>query len=442
MVRRDARNAFFLSLPLTVVLAGAVFVLRGRASEKSDRVYKQADLIAKVLALVDSNYVERFDDDKSWQLVYDGLKASTGKLDRYSVFLTPEESRPFAEETHKNYVGVGFSALPGAPAITVDFLFAGSPAEKAGMVAGDRVVAVAGRPLDGLAMDEALALVKGEPGTTVRLSVRRADGTTSDVDLERSRISQPTVLDARLVDAERKVGYVYVEGFGDSTVDELDAAMERLEAQGMAALIIDLRYDGGGLLDTCRLFANRFIAAGPIVGIKYRDEKEGLTHSADPALCRWPKLPLALLVNGQTASAAEIVAGALQDHKRALLVGDRTYGKGVVQSIYQLPLDESSGRSATLKITTAEYLTPAGRIIEKSVTRKQKVLGGLEPDVRARLDEAHDGELTRRIRLMHVPEKWRAHHLEATQQTMPELRDRQVDAALAVQRGGTPAQDF
>lgn len=270
MVRRDARNAFFLSLPLTVVLAGAVFVLRGRASEKSDRVYKQADLIAKVLALVDSNYVERFDDDKSWQLVYDGLKASTGKLDRYSVFLTPEESRPFAEETHKNYVGVGFSALPGAPAITVDFLFAGSPAEKAGMVAGDRVVAVAGRPLDGLAMDEALALVKGEPGTTVRLSVRRADGTTSDVDLERSRISQPTVLDARLVDAERKVGYVYVEGFGDSTV----------------------------------------------------------------------------------------------------------------------------------------------------------------------------GELTRRIRLMHVPEKWRAHHLEATQQTMPELRDRQVDAALAVLRGETPAQDF
>jgi carboxyl-terminal processing protease len=249
MVRRDARNAFFLSLPLTVVLAGAVFVLRGRASEKSDRVYKQADLIAKVLALVDSNYVERFDDDKSWQLVYDGLKASTGKLDRYSVFLTPEESRPFAEKTHKNYVGVGFSALPGAPAITVDFLFAGSPAEKAGMVAGDRVVAVAGRPLDGLAMDEALALVKGEPGTTVRLSVRRADGTTSDVDLERSRISQPTVLDARLVDAERKVGYVYVR----FATRPSTSSTWRWSSLGMTALIIDLRYDGGGLLDTCRL---------------------------------------------------------------------------------------------------------------------------------------------------------------------------------------------
>jgi len=443
MVRRDARNAFFLSLPLTVVLAGAVFVLRGHANERSDRVYKQADLIAKVLALVDSNYVERFDDDKSWQLVYDGLKASTGKLDRYSVFLTPEESRPFAEETHKNYVGVGFSALPGAPVITVDFLFAGSPAEKAGIVAGDRVVAVGGRSLEGLAMDEAIQLVKGEPGTTVRLTVRGPDGGASrDVELERARIVQPTVLDARLVDPERKVGYVYVEGFGDSTVDELDLAMERLVAQGMTALIIDLRYDGGGLLDVCRLFANRFLTAGPIDGIKYRDEKEGVTHAADPAQCRWPTLPLALLVNGQTASAAEIVAGALQDHKRALLVGDRTYGKGVVQSIYQLPLDEASGRSATLKITTAEYLTPAGRIIEKSVTRKQKVLGGLEPDVRVRLDEARDGELTRRIRLLHVPEKWRDHHLAATRQTLPDARDRQVDAALAVLRGETPAQDF
>jgi len=113
-----------------------------------------------------------------------------------------------------------------------------------------------------------------------------------------------------------------------------------------------------------------------------------------------------------------------------------------VQSIYQLPLDEASGRSATLKITTAEYLTPAGRIIEKSVTRKQKVLGGLDPDVRVHLDEAHDGDLTRRIRLLHVPEKWRDHHLAATHQTFPDTRDRQVDAALAVLRGETPAQDF
>ena len=162
-----------------------------------------------------------------------------------------------------------------------------------------------------------------------------------------------------------------------------------------------------------------------------------MTHAADGAV-RWPTLALLVTADGVGGGDRARAAGPW----RALLVGDRTYGKGVVQSIYQLPLDESSGRSATLKITTAEYLTPAGRVIEKSVTRKQKVLGGLEPDVRARLDEAHDGELTRRIRLMHVPEKWRAHHLEATQQTMPELRDRQVDAALAVLRGETPAQDF
>jgi carboxyl-terminal processing protease len=442
MIRRDARNAFLLTLPLTAALAGAVLALRSHASERSDRVYKQADLIAKVLALVDSNYVERFDDDKSWQLVFDGLKASTNKLDRYSVFLTPDESRPFAEETHKNYVGVGFSALNGAPLLTVDFLFENSPAEKAGLVPGDRVVAVDGVSLEGATLEEAIARVKGEPGTKVRLKVARAAGGSSDFELERSRIPQPTVLDARIIDAERKVGYVYVEGFGDSTVDEFDRAMEKLAAQGLAALIVDLRYDGGGLLDTCRLLANRFVKEGAIVGIKYRDEKDGVTHNADPAQCRWPDLPLAIVMNGQTASAAEIVAGALQDHKRALLVGDRTYGKGVVQSIYQLPLDESSGRSATLKITTAEYLTPAGRVIEKSVTRKQKVLGGLEPDVKIRSDKAHEQELARRIGLLHVPERWRDHHLEVTKQSMPDVRDRQIEAALAVLRGETPAQDF
>lgn len=443
MIRRDARNAFLVTLPVTVALAGAVLVLRSHASEKSDRVYKQADLIAKVLALVDSNYVERFDDDKSWQLVYDGLKAATNKLDRYSVFLTPDESRPFAEETHKNYVGVGFSALNGAPLLTVDFLFADSPAEKAGILPGDRVVAVDGAALEGATVEDAIARVKGEPGTKVKLRIQRAaDGSFSEFELERSRIAQPTVLDARMADPGRKVGYIYVEGFGDSTVDEFDAAMAKLTAQGLTALIIDLRYDGGGLLDTCRLLANRFLRAGPIVGIKYRDEKDGLTHNADPAQCKWPDLPLAIVMNGQTASAAEIVAGALQDHKRALLVGDRSFGKGVVQSIYQLPLDETTGKSATLKITTAEYLTPAGRVIEKTVTRKQKVLGGLEPDVKIKLDAEHDQELINRIRLLHVPERWRDHHLEVSKQTMPELRDRQVEAALAVLRGETPAQDF
>jgi carboxyl-terminal processing protease len=292
-------------------------------------------------------------------------------------------------------------------------------------------------------MEEAITLVKGEPGTKVRLTIlHAADGSRSDVEVERTKIAQPTVLDAEVIDPQRRVGYVYVEGFGDSTVEELDAAMARLTGQGITALVIDLRYDGGGLLDTCRVFANRFLASGTIVGIKGRDQKDGITHTADPAQCRWPDLPVALLVNGQTASAAEIVAGALQDHKRALLVGDRTFGKGVVQSIYQLPLDDSGTRVATLKITTAEYLTPAGRIIEKSVTRKQKVLGGLEPDLKVKLDEAHDADLQKRIRLMHVPERWRAHHLEATKTEMPALRDRQVEAALAVLRGETPAQDF
>jgi carboxyl-terminal processing protease len=256
------------------------------------------------------------------------------------------------------------------------------------------------------------------------------------------------VFDVHLIEDTDHVGYLYVNGFGDKTVEEFDRAMERLSGLGAKALVLDLRFNNGGLLDICRVFANRFIQEGAIVGIRYREPKEGLTHKADPAECRWPALPLVVLVNGESASAAEIVAGALQDHKRALLVGERTYGKGVVQSIWRIPLDDrdpgdgDGDGSVTLKLTTAEYLTPSGRIIEKRVTRQQKVLGGLEPDVKITIDEARTKELLERYRLLLVPERWLPQHLAAHGRTLPPLQDRQLAAALAVLRGETVAQDF
>jgi len=442
------RSSLVFTVPLSIALAAAAIVVaRGRAQSGEARIYKQADLIAKVLARIDNDYVESFDDGKSWELVYGGLKSMTRKLDPYSVFLTPNESRPFEEETHKNYAGVGFSPNPDAPPITIDYLFADSPAERAGLVPGDRVTAVNGTSIDTLGREAAIEAIKGRPGTTVKLTVlHAASGRTDDVELERARIDQPSVLDPRLVDEERKVGYVYVNGFGDKTVEEFDRAMERLTKLGATSLVLDLRFNNGGLLDVCRVFANRFIAEGAIVGIRYREPKEGLTHKADPAECRWPSLPLVVLVNGESASAAEIVAGALQDHKRALLVGERTYGKGVVQSIWRIPLDDASAEdgdgAVTLKLTTAEYLTPSGRIIEKRVTRQQKVLGGLEPDVKITLDEARVKELLQRNTLLLVPERWLPQHLAAHGRTLPSLDDRQFEAALAVLRGETVAQDF
>jgi len=452
MSRPQLRSALIVTIPLALSLAAAAVVVAKTVGTSTDpRVYKQADLIAKVLARIENDYVERFDDDKSWDVVYGGLKQMTKRLDPYSVFLTPKESRPFAEETHKNYVGVGFAANLEAPPITIDYLFADSPAEKAGLLPGDRVMAVDGTTIESLPHSQAIESIKGRPGTSVKLTVlRAADGTTSEVELERARIDQLSVLEARLLDVERKVGYVYVGGFGDKTVEELDRAMERLVEEGVTGVVLDLRYNNGGLLDVSRRFANRFLREGAIVGIRYREPKQGVTHHADPEECRWPDLPLVVLVNGETASAAEIVAGALQDHKRALLVGERTYGKGVVQSIWKIPLEDGNGKeddesdegSVTLKLTTAEYLTPSGRVIEKRVTRQQKVLGGLEPDVRITLDEARLKELAERFELLVVPERWRERHLAAHSRTLPPLEDRQLSSALAVLRGETPAQDF
>jgi carboxyl-terminal processing protease len=454
LIRRELRSAFLFGLPLAISLAAAVVTFaRARGGFAPDggveaRVYQQADLVARVLSHLDRDYVERFDDKKSWDLVYSSLKAMTKELDPYSTFLTPDESRPFAEETHKNYVGVGFATNPEAPPITIDYLFDGSPAEKAGLVPGDRVVAVEGKSIASLSREQAIETIKGRPGTKVKLTIlRAATQKEEEFDLERARIDQPSVFDAHLVDESNHVGYVHVDGFGDSTVEEFDVAMKELQKLGATSLVLDLRFNNGGLLDVSRRFANRFVKDGAIVSIHYREPKQDVTYHADPAECRHADLPLVVLVNGDSASAAEIVAGALQDHERALLVGERTYGKGVVQSIWKMPLDRAAADDAdkptvTLKLTTAEYLTPAGRVIEKQVTRQQKVLGGLEPDVKVKLDEARTKELITRMRLLQVPDRWRAQHLAAHRRTMPPLADRQLDAALAVLRGETPAQDF
>ncbi len=443
---RDLRNGFLVTLPLSAsVVCAALLMTHSRAEEDNPRVFQQADLIAKVLTRLEQDYVERFDDDKSWELVYGGIKAMTKRLDPYSVFLTPQESRPFAEETHKNYVGVGFATNPQAPPITIDYVFEHSPAERAGLVPGDRVVAIDGEAIASLTREEAIERIKGQPGTTVKLAVVRAAGGLEETfGLERARIPQSSVVGGEIIDGTDGVAYLYVDGFGDATVREFDFAMEQLAQRGMKALVLDLRFNNGGLLDLSRTFANRFLRDGPIVSIRYRAPREGLTHRADPAECKWPDLPLVVLVNGDSASAAEIVAGALQDQGRALLVGERTYGKGVVQSIWKIPLDfgPEEEREATLKLTTAEYLTPSGRAIEKRVTRQQKILGGLEPDFTVRVDKARNEELVERIRILHVPLRWREQHLATHQRTLPPLHDRQLDAALAVLRGETPTQDF
>ncbi len=450
MISREMKSAFLVTIPLTITLvAAAVVVAGGRAEQTDPRVYQQADLIAKVLTRIENDFVERFDDDKSWEVVYGGLKSMTRKLDPYSVFLNPDESRSFAEETHKNYVGVGFAANRDAPPITIDYLFPGSPAEKAELVPGDRVLSVDGTSIEAMEADRAIELIKGREGSKVKLAVRRAaSGRTEEIELERARIDQVSVLDAHLIDEQQKVAYVYVDGFGDSTVTEFDRAMEPLVAQGATALVLDLRFNNGGLLDVATLFANRFLREGAIVGIRYREPKESVTKRADPAECRHPDLPVVVLVNGETASAAEIVAGALQDQKRALLVGQRSYGKGRVQSIWKIPVEvaggEESERTVMLKLTTAEYLTPSGRLIEKHVGHndKQNALGGLEPDVTVSIDDARAKELKRRFDLVHVPQRWREQHLAAHRFTLPPLKDRELDAALAVLRGETPAQDF
>ncbi len=441
---RNPKRPVIVLYPLLVVLTAAVLYLSaGNVAllRNKDEDYRKVDLFTHVQTLIEQNYLEQVD---GWEVLFSGLK-KMAELDRYSTFLTPEEGARFNEDTHRQYHGIGFVVRPKAPPLTVDYLFEGSPAEKSGIHPGDRVVAIDGVPIEQFDEVQATAAIKGEEGTLVKLKILCADdGSLRELSVARARIARPTVFTDYYVDPEGKVGYARLDSFGQNTLSQLDRALKDMADKGVSRLVLDLRFNEGGVVDVCKEVANRFLKSGDIVGIRYRDPDKNMTHKADPDHCSVPDWPVVVLVNRYTASASEIVAGALQDHKRAMLVGERTYGKGVVQSIYPLTLEHDHDRKAMLKITTGEYLTPAGRAIDSSIKRSpdQTLQGGLSPDIHLKLDPKQEIAVARRLRLLEVPSRYRATYLESHQIELPDREDRQLDAALRILRGETVLQDL
>ena len=444
MKDRHTQAAIYVTLPLSAaMLATAVLVsLAGGMGglREDERPYQQIDLLTRTMHLIENEYIEDVD---SWDLVFEALGTMT-RRDPYSSFYTPDRADRFTEETQREYHGVGFSVHADAPPLVIDYLFPGAPAEEAGLDAGDQIVAIDDVDSTQMTVEQATSRIKGPLGTRVKLTVQRG-GEQHTVELARSKIQTPTVFQDHFqddpADGVGPVGYVRISGFGDHTAEEFDRALENLP-ENCRGLVLDLRFNQGGLVESCRTVANRFLESGVIVGIRHRDESQNISFHADPDECRFAELPLVVLVNGDTASAAEIVAGALQDHSRAMLVGTRTYGKGVVQSIYPLTLDDEEGRKVVVKLTTGEYLTPGGRVIEKAVKRSVPVRGGLEPDVRIRLAESTERALARRFELFRVPARYRDYYLRAYELTLPEPPDRVLEAALALLDGETVVQDL
>jgi carboxyl-terminal processing protease len=290
--------------------------------------------------------------------------------DRYTQFMTPDEYKSFKDALDPEKIsGIGVLIAPDETTglVDVSYVVPGTPADRAGIQPGDAIATIDGQSTKGFTTDAASKLLRGKAGTSVRLGIVRSSAPL-DVAITRSDITPPTVVYKMLPGS---IGYVYVIAFGQSTPDEFDAAIARVEAAGAKALVLDLRNDGGGYVESALQISERFIAHKPLLTVEERGSPE-TTVTADDEGAQID-LPVTVLVNEYTASASEITAGALQDDGVASLIGTRTFGKGVMQTL--TPLADG----AAIKITTAHYLTPNHHDIN---------LKGIAPDLA--VAEPHD----------------------------------------------------
>lgn len=325
---------------------------------------KQYEKLDLLMQLVELYYYEDVDTDEMLESAAVGLIAGIG--DVYSVYYTKEDMEAFNEETEGEYAGIGCQLLadPTDQMITVTRVFKGSPAEEAGMRSGDKIVYVNDVYYSAYEMDAAVDVMRGTPGEDVKVTVLRGLDTV-DFDITR-KVVNINYVEHEILDGN--IGYVMVYDFLGDAVDGFRTALEAFQAANVTGMIIDLRNNGGGLLDASVEMADMILPEGTVVSIRDKNgAEEAFTIDSE-----YYDVPMVVLVNGYSASASEILSGAIRDTGEGTLVGTRTFGKGVVQSVIDFP--DGSG----LKVTTARYFTPSGECIHGV---------GIEPDVEIELDE-------------------------------------------------------
>lgn len=271
--------------------------------------------------------------------------------DPYSEYLSPKEFTSFDQPA--SFAGIGVSVNPKKAGLEVVHVFNSSPAQRSGLQPGELIVAVGSRSLYGVPADTSTALIKGPPGTDVTLTVKPPHGAEHKLTITRAIVSEPVVASMIRTVHGVKLGWVYLETFSEGSAGEVRSAVEKLLKQGARGLVLDLRADGGGLVSEARLIASIFIPSGVIVTTRGRAQPTIVLSAAGDAIPS--SIPMVVLVDRDTASASEIVTAALQDHRRATVVGTHTYGKGVFQEL------EPLADGGAIKITVGEYFTPNGR---------------------------------------------------------------------------------
>lgn len=354
---------------LGVAVVGSTIAVATKPDRDDD--YAFFDPIVDIHAMLDGIYVDK-PDEKTLQLgAINGMIESLN--DPYTVFVPAEDTADFTKDLTGEYVGIGAEVGLRDGWFTILSPLDDSPAWKAGVMADDRVVAIDGKTTQGLAVDDCIDQLLGEPGTDVTITVERADGSRTDITITRQPIRVNPVKGflrrdggegewRYLLDPGKNIAFVRLTQFTPHCAEELRAAIENAtkEAGGtLGGLILDLRYNPGGVLEQAVQIADMFLDHGVIVSTEGRTNSNRVEQASKDGTL--PAFPLVLLVNGQSASASEVLSGALSDHERAVILGSRTFGKGLVQTVRPLP-----GGAGVLKITEQHYKLPSGRFIQRT----------------------------------------------------------------------------
>lgn len=395
-----------------------VYFADARAAERDDP-YPQLDVFSRVMQLIRKDYVDG--EGLSYKdLVTAAVRGMLDSLDPHSEFLEPRRYDELKDDTEGEFGGLGVTIFPRDGRINIVDVVEDTPGAKAGLTVGDQLVAVEGESVEGWQVSDVVGKLRGKPGTEVRMTTYRpSTQETRQHQITRAVIPVFTVRDIggrRKFDLlEPGIGFVQISQFGEKTSGELEAAMEKMSVAGMKALILDLRNNPGGLLDSAVKICDKFATKNQlIVSTEGRNGTQQAEFRAT-GRGRYRSLRLAVLVNGGSASASEIVAGCLQDLKRARVFGEQTFGKGSVQSI--LPLQDGSA----LRLTTAKYYTPSHRVIHER---------GITPDSIVPMSDQEEREVLER----RTPGALESMD-EATRERVKQARDLPLERALDYLRG-------
>ena len=371
MKRRLIYGLVISLLAVNFIVGAWIYLGSARAAEKNEALNPNLDLFSDVLQRVRTEYVDG--QNLTYRgLTYAAVKGMVNVLDPHSEFLDPAAYHDLQDDTEGQFGGLGLIVTVRSNYVTVVTPMEDTPGFRAGILAGDRIIKINGEDAVKMPLEDAVKRLRGKPGTQVTMTIQRpSSGIVKNFTLTRAVVQMKMVEDINSREEfplnDDKIGYVCITQFGDKTGDELEAALRKLQAQGMKALILDLRWNPGGLLDEAVNVCQKFLPRGQlVVSTEGRDPAQNSIRDAAGRGDELHGMPIVVLVNLSSASASEIVTGCLQDLHRAIILGEKTFGKGSVQSIF--PLEDGSA----LKLTTAKYYTPSHRVIHEH---------GITPDI-------------------------------------------------------------